>query len=100
MLSTEASPHPAYSMPVCALARNRGPLRLLERLPVAIAPCGFLKNCPGHRREAIDKAPEMGYSKDTKGAASRSAPPVSQRSNRDFGESGTVTSLCYSGEPD
>jgi len=25
-------------------------------------------------REAIDKAPEMGYSKDTKGAASRTAP--------------------------
>ena len=41
---------------------------------MAIAPCGFLQNCPGHRREAIDKAPEMGYSKDTKGAASRTAP--------------------------
>ena len=25
-------------------------------------------------RETIDKAPEMGYSKDTKGAASRTAP--------------------------
>ena len=40
----------------------------------AIAPCGFLQNCPVHRREAIDKALEMGYSKDTKGAASRTAP--------------------------
>ena len=30
-------------------------------------------------RETIDKAPEMGYSKDTKGAASRSAPPHSYR---------------------
>ena len=48
-------------------------------------PCGFLKNCPGHWREAIDKAPEMGDSKDTKGVASRTAPPTSQRSNRDFG---------------
>ena len=37
-------------------------------------PCGFLQNCPGHWREVIDKAPEMGYSKDTKGAASRTAP--------------------------
>ena len=37
-------------------------------------PCGFLQNCPGHRRETIDKAPKMGYSKDTKGAASRTAP--------------------------
>ena len=37
-------------------------------------PCGFSQNCPAHRREAIDKAPEMGYSKDTKGAASRTAP--------------------------
>ena len=32
MLSTEESPHPAYSMPVCALARNRGQLRLLEAI--------------------------------------------------------------------
>ena len=62
-------------------------------------PCGFLQNCPAHRRETIDKAPEMGYSKDTKGAASRTAPPTSQRSNRDFGRV-AVTSLCYSGEPD
>ena len=37
-------------------------------------PCGFLQNCPGHRREAIDKALKMGYSKDTKGAASRRLP--------------------------
>ena len=36
-------------------------------------PSGAQKNPPGWR-EAIDKAPEMGYSKDTKGAASRTAP--------------------------
>ena len=36
-------------------------------------PSGVQKIPPGWR-EAIDKAPEMGYSKDTKGAASRTAP--------------------------
>ena len=62
-------------------------------------PAAFCKIVLPHRREAIDKAPEMGYSKDTKGAASRTAPPTSQRSNRDFGRV-AVTSLCYSGEPE
>ena len=37
-------------------------------------PAAFCKIVLPHRREAIDKAPEMGYSKDTKGAASRTAP--------------------------
>ena len=62
-------------------------------------PAAFCKIVLPHRREAIDKALKMGYSKDTKGAASRTAPPTSQRSNRDFGRV-AVTSLYYSGEPD
>ena len=37
-------------------------------------PAVFCKIVLPHRREAIDKAQEMGYSKDTKGAASRTAP--------------------------
>ena len=37
-------------------------------------PAVFCKIVLPHRREAIDKAPEMRYSKDTKGAASRTAP--------------------------
>ena len=66
--------------------QERGPGGIQFKVPTGLSinqtqpnvpqspPCGFLKNCPGHRREAVDKAPEMGYSKDTKGAASRTAP--------------------------
>ena len=40
-LSTEESPHPAYSMPVKAHWRGIETTSVLERLPVAIAFCRF-----------------------------------------------------------
>ena len=60
------------------------------------APCGFLKNCPGHRREAIDKAPEMGYSKDTKGLpVGRFPPSTTKRSNCELGSLGSYFFFTY-----
>ena len=42
-------------------------------------PCGFFQNCPGHRWETIDKAPKMGYSKDTKGLPVGRLPFVTEK---------------------
>ena len=42
-------------------------------------PAAFCKIVLPHRREAIDKALKMGYSKDTKGAASRRLPFVTEK---------------------
>ena len=66
----------------CQCAHWRGiedQFNFWKRLPVAIAPCGFLQNCPAHRRETIDKAPEMGYSKDTKGLPVGRLPFVTEK---------------------
>ena len=52
-------------MPVCALARNSGPLRLLERLPGAIAFCRFfsvLTKC-AHEKANPMGAPDHAVSK-------------------------------------
>ena len=66
----------------------------------AIAPCGFLQNCPGHRWETIDKAPEMGYSKDTKGLPVERFPPsTTKRSKCELGSLGSYFFLLMIKKP-
>lgn len=60
-------------------------------------PSGVQKIPPGWR-EAIDKAPEMGYSKDTKGAASRTAPVCYREVTVTFGRV-DMTPKCWTENP-